>query len=146
MWQEKITQTHTFALNTHHLEVISRHLQQLWPELSCVVVGRRRNAGRAALRSPTEGKLQGPHCPITQQRLLWSLRPAAASNPLMFDISEPTGSIYKCVCVCLLWEQPSATDSMEETISAVSTICSIIHLKPNISPHVPLQFNVIGFL
>lgn len=40
-----------------HLGLISSHPEQLWPKLSCVVVGRQRNAGRTALRAPTEGKL-----------------------------------------------------------------------------------------
>ena len=42
-----------------HLGLISPHLEQLWPKLSCVAVGRQRNAGRTALRALTEGKLQG---------------------------------------------------------------------------------------
>lgn len=50
-------------MHTHrtlcHLGLISRHPEQLWLRLSCVAVGRQRNAGRMALRAPTEGKLQG---------------------------------------------------------------------------------------
>lgn len=34
-------------------------VEQLWPKLSCFAVGSQRNAGRTALRAPTEGKLQG---------------------------------------------------------------------------------------
>lgn len=42
-----------------HLGLISPHVEQLWPKLSCFAVGSQRNAGRTALRAPTEGKLQG---------------------------------------------------------------------------------------
>lgn len=58
MWQE--TQTHTYTHKTLcHLGLISPHLEQLWPKLSCVAAGRQRNAGQTALHAPTEGKLQG---------------------------------------------------------------------------------------
>lgn len=42
-----------------HLGLISPRVEQLWPKLSCFAVGSQRNAGRTALRAPTEGKLQG---------------------------------------------------------------------------------------
>lgn len=48
---------HTNTLR--HLGLISPCVEQLWPKLSCFAVGSQRNAGRTALRAPTEGKLQG---------------------------------------------------------------------------------------
>lgn len=44
----------TGASGTHFPRV-----EQLWPKLLCFAVGSQRNAGRTALRAPTEGKLQG---------------------------------------------------------------------------------------
>jgi len=58
-------QTHAYTQNTlpsgTHFSPPPRrpHLEQLWQRLSCAAVGRQRNAGRMALRAPTEGKLQG---------------------------------------------------------------------------------------
>lgn len=87
MWQE--TQTHKTLC---HLGLISPHLEQLWPKLSCVAVGRRRNAGRTSLCAPAEGKLQGAASPHNSgENVAAALEFAAKSalNPLVFDISFP---------------------------------------------------------